>query len=451
MAVTKIWDIKARLSAPIDYVQNEKKTENPNFTKEQMQSLGDVMSYAENEEKTEKHFYVTGINCNPQTARDQFITVKQQFDKEGGIVAFHGYQSFAPNEASPDIAHEIGVKLAKELWGDKFQVIVATHLNTKCLHNHFVLNSVSFRDGKRYHDCKSTYFGQMRKASDRLCKEYGLTVVEKPQRNKDPSYLHRSDTTGMPTRYNVARTAIDEAISKSCNMREVEQHLKEMGYKTQFNSSRKYWTVTPLGWNKPIRIARLGEEYTNERIYERVISNPSSVRLTTFQSKQVKVRQYVLVTRKDKINKVGGLRGLYLKYCYELGYLPKYKQSHARTHYLLRDDLMKLDLLSKEIQLISRQGFETTEDVSKHKMILQSKIAELTNSRADLRNVMRRKIPEKDRDEIKTKIYQISKELKNLRYEVKLCSNIAERSGSMNEKIEKVEAEKNKEREMIKR
>lgn len=150
MAVTKIWDIKARLSAPIDYVQNEKKTENPNFTKEQMQSLGDVMSYAENEEKTEKHFYVTGINCNPQTARDQFITVKQQFDKEGGIVAFHGYQSFAPNEASPDIAHEIGVKLAKELWGDKFQVIVATHLNTKCLHNHFVLNSVSFRDGK---DC----------------------------------------------------------------------------------------------------------------------------------------------------------------------------------------------------------------------------------------------------------------------------------------------------------
>ena len=70
------------------------------------------------------------------------------FGKEGGILAFHGEQSFKEGEVTPELAHEIGVKLAEEMWGERFQVIVTTHLNTKHIHNHFLLNSVSFKDGK---------------------------------------------------------------------------------------------------------------------------------------------------------------------------------------------------------------------------------------------------------------------------------------------------------------
>ena len=96
------------------------------------------MHYAADEDKTEKQFFVSGINCNPAIARDQFVTVKKQFDKEDGIVAYHGYQSFAEGEVTPEQAHEIGIELARRFWGDGYQVIVATHLNTSHVHSHII-------------------------------------------------------------------------------------------------------------------------------------------------------------------------------------------------------------------------------------------------------------------------------------------------------------------------
>ena len=114
------------------------------------------------------------------------------------------------------------------------------------------------RGGGRYHDCRDTY-RILRQTSDEICKAHGLSVVEQPHNVKDPTYLHRADMAGMPTRHNLARQAIDEAISKSCTMREFEMHLRRLGYSTQFNPRRKYWTITPAGNTKPIRLARLGE------------------------------------------------------------------------------------------------------------------------------------------------------------------------------------------------
>ena len=131
MATTKLWKFKSRLDILIDY--------------------------AINGEKTENKLFVSGINCMPDTAFYEMKNVKKQFFKTGGIECFHGYQSFATGEVTPEQAHEIGVKLAEELWGDKFQVVVSTHLNTDNIHNHFVLNSVSFKDGKRFCNTKKDY------------------------------------------------------------------------------------------------------------------------------------------------------------------------------------------------------------------------------------------------------------------------------------------------------
>ena len=101
---------------------------------------------------------------------------KDKYSKNNKIVAFHGYQSFAEGEVTPEIAHEIGVKLAEEMWGDKFEVVVSTHLNTNHIHNHFVLNSISFKDGKKYYsNLENTAL--LRKTSDDICDEYGLKVL----------------------------------------------------------------------------------------------------------------------------------------------------------------------------------------------------------------------------------------------------------------------------------
>lgn len=94
-----------------------------------------------------KQFYTTGINCEDKDAVKQMEFVKTIYGKENGILAFHVYQSFNEGEVTPEIAHEIGVKLANEMWGDRFQVVVSTHLNTRHLHNHFGINSVLFKDG----------------------------------------------------------------------------------------------------------------------------------------------------------------------------------------------------------------------------------------------------------------------------------------------------------------
>ena len=118
------------------------------MTERDGRELSDVIRYAVNSEKTQQaenedctvvHRFVSGINCSPATARDEMLAVKKRFGKENGTVAYHGYQSFAPGEVTPETAHEIGMKLAARLWGDRYQVIVATHLDKENhLHNHFV-------------------------------------------------------------------------------------------------------------------------------------------------------------------------------------------------------------------------------------------------------------------------------------------------------------------------
>ena len=445
MAVTKIWDVKGRLDNPINYVMNPDKITNPEYEKAFLQALGDVIEYAANEDKTERHYFVSGINCNTTYARRQFQTTKNAYDKNGGIVAYHGYQSFAEGEVTPEEAHQIGLELAEELWGERFQVIVATHVNTKCLHNHFVINSVSWTDGKRFRDNRATY-KIMRETSDRICREHNLSVVENPHRTKDPTNLHRAELAGMPTRYNVARAAIDEAISKSCNMREFEVYLKQLGYVTQFNPNRKYWTVIPKGWEKPIRLARLGEEYTNESIVERVLSNPTSVRMGNFQPKSKGGKQYLLITRKDRINKVGGLRGLYLKYCYELGYLPRYKQNVNRVHPLLKEDLMKCEMFTKQVRLLGKYKIADKEELAFFIADTGKKMDVLKDEREHLRKVARRVIPEEEKVKTKLRIAEITERLKVLRDELKLAADVEERSERLEQNLNRVEEEREKEK-----
>ena len=111
-----------------------------------------------NEEQPVMLRFVSGINCRPDTAGEEMLMVKRRFGKESGTLAYHGYQSFASGEATPELAHEIGIKLAQRLWGDRYQVLVATHLDkANHLHSHFVVNTVSFVDGIKYHRTKQDY------------------------------------------------------------------------------------------------------------------------------------------------------------------------------------------------------------------------------------------------------------------------------------------------------
>ena len=138
IATTGIWKIDSNLNTVIKYTTNAEKTENYEY--KGYQDLHKVIDYIEASYKTEKQYYITGINCNPQTALEEMLITKEAFNKLGGIQGFHAFQSFKEDEVTPEQCHEIGVKLAKEMWGDRFELVVSTHLNTNHLHNHFVIN-----------------------------------------------------------------------------------------------------------------------------------------------------------------------------------------------------------------------------------------------------------------------------------------------------------------------
>ena len=449
MAVTKIWDVRGSLDAPIKYVSNEEKTENPDLndhTEEELQTLDDVIEYAANEDKTEMKYFVSTLNCNKNFARDEFQMVKKRFDKEGGIIAYHGYQSFSPGEVTPQQAHDIGWRMAVELWGDRFQVVIATHVNTRCVHNHFVINSVSFKDGGRYHDCRATY-QRMREVSDRLCREYGLSVIEEPRGRGVNQYLYKMERDGMPTRYNVARQAIDESIELSLTMEEFQAEMKKRGYLLRFDPNRKYWSIVPPGWKKPIRIHKLGDDYTREMIQERISENDIHVRAIRLRQQYHIPNNYSLKRRVDRIMGRSGLEKLYLRYCYELGYLPKYRQKPANLHIVLKEHLLKSDQYSEQAKLLSRYHISTEEDLSSHQERVEEKMADISARRDELRRKARYVLPEAEIKETKDEIVNLTTELRQLRREVKVCEQIRERSGHVRENLEIVDRDRQKQKE----
>ena len=131
MATTKIWAIKDSLSRVLQYAANPDKTV--------LSDLKAVLHYAENSDKTvnEETCFVTGVNCNADTAFEEMLAVQERFGKTGRNVAYHAYQSFKTGEVTPELCHQLGIELAKRMWGSDHQVLVATHLNTGTLQDEF--------------------------------------------------------------------------------------------------------------------------------------------------------------------------------------------------------------------------------------------------------------------------------------------------------------------------
>lgn len=453
MAVTSIWRVNGWLGKVVVYVENPDKTTNPKFydngdTQRDCQGLDDVIAYAVNSRKTEQHKeeadvlerFVSGVNCHPATARAEMMAVKKRFGKEDGTIAYHGYQSFAPGEATPEIAHKIGVELAQRLWGDKYQVVVATHLDkANHLHNHFVLNTVSFVDGIKYHRTAKDYY-DLQAVSDALCREYGLSVIENPQQGKSKHYGEwRAEQEQRPTWRGIVRLDVDEVIRQSMTERQFFENLHRKGYEIKMG---KDISVRPPGKERFVRLARnFGENYTLEGIRRRILEQTRAV--CPLSEPAPKRKCYRVSGNWQSRKKVTGFRALYFHYCYLLGAFPKGKQQNRkRLHFLLREDLIKLDAITQEARLLAVHRIDTAEQLSSYESELESRIADVTSQRKQLYRKQRTvavKSDEAASSEVSTAISMLSKELSQLRREVRLCSDIAVRSGVMLEHIQTVQ------------
>lgn len=346
MATTSIWSIKNNLKQSINYIINPEKTINKDYGTSSYSYL--EIENTENNYKNEKVCYVSSMNCSERNPYEDMLFTKEEYGKANGILAFHGYQSFKEGEVTSDIAHEIGVKFAEEMFKD-FEVVVATHQNTNHIHNHFIVNSVSFKNGKKYNNNR-TNLAKLRHISDSLCAEYGLSTLDEDICYKN-TYKNKVLSDDY---YRILKEDLDNVISYSVTFKQIVQRMRELGYKIYSKND----TITIYKDNEDkVRIEKaFGKEYSKDSISKRLYLSRQIV-FKPIPQKSI-FEEYLKTNKSHK-----GIYGLYLYYCYLLGVFPK---RHPKQYlpYSIRKEITKLDEYSNQIVFMKKNNIETEEELN---------------------------------------------------------------------------------------
>lgn len=307
---------------------------------------------------------------------------------------------------------------------------------------------LSFVDGIKYHRTEKDYH-DMRTVSDTLCREYNLSVIQRPQAGKSKHYGEwRAEQEQRPTWRGLIRSGIDELIRQSVTEKQFYYLLRQKGYEVKFG---KDISVRPPGKERFVRLTRnFGEAYTAEAIRQRILQQPLPQPERQMTDKP-RPKTYRVQGSRQAARKITGFRALYFYYCYKLGIFPKGRpQNRARLHFLLREDLLKLNNISQEVRLLARHQIDTAEQLALYKKEQEVNIRELSAKRRVLQNALRTKAVRdspKQADAHRAQIRELSERLKALRREVHLCDDIAERSGVMAEKLKAVREDAQKQRQ----
>lgn len=479
MATTSLWPIrntgvrgiKQVVKKLVDYAENDEKTKGSGGTagSSDKEVVRSVMGYAARDDKVNSEIpssidadteengvrhvlnlisekngeirFVTGVNCSPERAVDEMMITKNRWPDHGNRLLYHGYQSFSPGEVTPEQAHRIGVTLARELWGDRFEVVVATHLDREHLHNHFVCNAISFLDGRKFIWDKE--YPRMRKLSDELCRGERLSVVEE---KKDMEMgIHRgaswADKQGKPTIQSIVKEDVDCCIRTASTLEEWISLMRGKGYR--IDDSGKYFRVFPYGHSKCIRLdRRFGEEYSLDgiakQIQEHGITSERTEKTEEEAIKEIYRELYRQGRRRHKsAGKPRGIQKRYIGFLFRIGYRKSPAQI-ARTHYLLREELTKLDRYIEESKFLIYEDIDTVDQLKERRSIDQAKMNMLYRSKKSLE----RMIPvsdDRERISAEGQLARIEKSIHKLQKCLRSEKGILKRMGEMDAKEKKLE------------
>jgi hypothetical protein len=425
LATTGFWPVKSRLKEVIDYANNPDKTTDKKYLDEDLYA---TLRYAEDDKKTDQTIYVSAINCPKQRAYQCMMTTKQRYGKFGGNVAYHGYQSFKTDEVTPDEAHQIGIETAKRMWKE-YEVVVTTHLNTDNIHNHIVVNSVSFKTGRKFENHVSDHY-KLREISDLICNERGKSVLPPSKFKGSSKKEYWVKKNGGITHRDMLRKDIDEALSQSCSFREIEYYLKTLGYKFERDFYYDHPSVYAEGWKRAVRISSLGEQYSKERIRERCRENQRKPELYAFVTPAWKRRPLLVLEREryisgwdDTIIVLFELFIELLKICI-VGNTQEYDNRPVSP--MMRAEMRKLDQYIEEYNLLCDNNLNSPKKLLSFQENLSSRISELEQERYALRLKLRRvKTPEED-TALKEQCKEITKKITPLRKELRIAMRIEE-------------------------
>lgn len=244
MAVTKIKPIHSTLKKAVQYIVNPHKTDN--------------------------YFLVDSFGCVPQMAHQEFAMTASRGTGRGSVLAFHLIQSFKPGETDPETAHKIGQEFASLVTGDRYEYVVATHMDKDHIHNHILFNAVSFVDYRKYHSNRESYL-EIRKISDTLCRDYGLSVITEPV-GKGISYLEwMASRLGFSYKSKM-RSDVDDALSSARSLQDFIFAMKRLGYRCRQGKSLSF---QPPGHHRFISLKSLGRDYREDVVFGKIAENAS--------------------------------------------------------------------------------------------------------------------------------------------------------------------------------
>ena len=232
-------------------------------------TLSKAIAYILNPEKTDEKLLVSSYGCASETAAREFEWTRKIAEQKGmnpvRIIARHVIQSFEVGEVTPELAHEIGKQFADEILGGKYEYVLTTHIDKDHVHNHLIFNAVDFVDYHAYKSYKRIYY-DMREVSDRLCKENGLSVIP-PSQNKGMGYKEYTEAKRGTSWKQKLKQTIDRLVITAKDYDDFLRLMQEAGYEIK---TGKYISFRAEGQERFTRSKTIGENYTEERIKERI-------------------------------------------------------------------------------------------------------------------------------------------------------------------------------------
>ena len=434
MATTGFWPVKGRLKDVIDYAENPEKTIDRKYLDV---DLYRTLEYAANAEKTDQRMYVTALNCPLETVCRSMMETKRRFGKLKGNVAYHGYQSFRPGELTPETCHEIGLETARRMWPD-YEVVVTTHLNTDSLHNHFIVNSVSFKTGEKFQN-KIQDHVRLREVSDALCLNYELSVLGKSklyQTDKDAYWVRKA---GKLTHRDILKQDVEECLAYVFRMDDFLQRLRQKGYTVVRGDSYEHISVKAPDWSRAVRLDNIG--YPIERVQtvlrDHLYDNHFLIVYNSHLPPKRRPLPLLSLERQLDYNithaRETGTVLLDLVFYLVLRLLGLTQDEEARRQNIqplspsMRMELAKLDQLIEEQKLLTGKGIRSVQELSSFQAETEGRIEALEAERQRCRNQLRRPKSPELTEEYKQKIAAATEELKPLRKELAVSKRIEDR------------------------
>lgn len=449
MATTGFWPVKGSLKDVVNYADNPDKTTNPKYLDK---DLANALKYVENDSKTDMKMFVSGINCPTVRAYEQMMATKRRYGKLGGNVAYHGYQSFKSGEVTPEEAHKIGIETARRMWGKEYEMIVTTHLNTENIHNHIVVNSVSFKTGLKFENHISDHI-RLREISDGVCREFNKSVLENAKFYKSNKKFYWMEKDGKLTHRDILKQDVDDAIKESGNLMEFDQIMHIKGYIFNRKIGTAHPSVIAEGWKRPIRIDSLGEDYTTDRVIERISQNGVRVPIRSVSDGVIRTRQKYKQTPLDEIEcqlkkvKYMDMIELLFYVIMELLKPSTPKQTyHPPLSPALRQEIRKFEQYKKQFRLLHDEDIHTVPELEIFIGKLSKQLDDLDAERKKTDNKRRRAKPDDETKEYYAQIRGISAQMKPIREKLKIAKTALKSVPKVNELLD---IERKKEQKII--